>query len=92
VAAGLKLHGPHDPGVADTIAVLVVVSFPIGIARSWELIGGPTFTVGHEVTTLIRPQREDAEAQTDPAAVSDRSRGVRRTDESPTRGRREHGR
>jgi uncharacterized membrane protein len=60
---GLRLHvRPDDGGVADTIAVLVVVSFLIGIARAWELIGGPSLTLGQEMTTLVRGPREDAEA------------------------------
>ena len=56
---GLRLHvRPDDSGVADTIAVLVVVSFLIGIARAWELIGGPSLTLGQEMTTLVRGPRE----------------------------------
>ena len=45
---------PGDSGAENTIAVLVVVCFLIGIARSWELIGGPSFGIRHEVTELIR--------------------------------------
>ena len=52
---GLQLHARPDDDVAvNTIAVLVVVSFLIGIARSWELIGGPSLTLGNEMTTLVR--------------------------------------
>jgi hypothetical protein len=59
---GLQLQArSDDDGVVDTIAVLVAISFLIGIARAWELIGGPSLSVGHEVTTLIRKPREDAE-------------------------------
>lgn len=58
---GLQLQARGtDDGIVNTIAVLVAVSFLIGIARAWELIGGPSLTIGHEVTTLIRKPREDA--------------------------------
>ena len=37
---GLDRH-PHDVGDLQAICVLVVVCFLIGIARAWELVGGP---------------------------------------------------
>jgi hypothetical protein len=45
---------PHNPGAVNTIAILVIIGFLIGIARSWELIGGPSFGIWHEVTELVR--------------------------------------
>jgi hypothetical protein len=51
---GLTLVGhPHDVGAVDTIAILVVICFLVGIARSWELIGGPSIGIRREVTALI---------------------------------------
>jgi hypothetical protein len=56
---------PGDSGAVNTIAVLVVVCFLIGIARSWELIGGPSIGLTHEVTALLRNQERSADGQKD---------------------------
>ncbi len=45
---------PGDSGAVNTIAVLVVVCFLLGIFRAWELIGGPSFGISREVTSLVR--------------------------------------
>jgi hypothetical protein len=45
---------PRDGGDVDTLAVLVFVCFIIGIARSWELIGGPTIRLHREVRTIVQ--------------------------------------
>jgi hypothetical protein len=45
---------PGDSGAVDTIAILVVVCFLVGITRAWELIGGPSIGITHEVTALVR--------------------------------------
>jgi hypothetical protein len=53
--AGLAVNAdPADTGDVNTIAVLVVCCFLIGIARAWELIGGPSVGIAHEVTALVR--------------------------------------
>jgi hypothetical protein len=45
---------PGDTGAVNTIAILAVVCFLVGIARAWELIGGPSIGIAHEVTALVR--------------------------------------
>jgi hypothetical protein len=52
---------PHDASAVRTIAVLVVVCFLIGIARAWQLIGGPSI-IGREVAVLTRRRDRDADA------------------------------
>jgi hypothetical protein len=55
---------PGNSGDVNTIAILVVVCFLIGIARSWELIGAPAIGFGREVTALIQGRRAGADDST----------------------------
>ena len=56
--AGLSVAiQPGDSGSVDAIAILVIVSFIIGISRAWELIGGPSIGIGHEVAALVHREQ-----------------------------------
>jgi hypothetical protein len=54
------LAHPGDSGDVNTIAILVVVCFLLGISRAWELINGPSIGIGHEVTALVRSHGNSA--------------------------------
>jgi hypothetical protein len=51
---------PHVSGTVYNISELVIVCFLIGIARSWELIGGPSVGLRHEVSALLRDRSDHA--------------------------------
>jgi hypothetical protein len=48
-----------DTGAARGLAILVIVCFSIGIARAWELVGGPSITFSGEVVSALRGKDED---------------------------------
>ena len=58
---------PGDSGAVNTIAILVVICFLIGIARAWELIGGPAIGIAHEVAELVRDHERGADDPKDNA-------------------------
>jgi hypothetical protein len=57
-SAGLRLINDH--GAYETISILVVVCFVIGVSRSWELIGGPSIGIFHEVFVFGRAHKPGA--------------------------------
>jgi hypothetical protein len=56
---------PADISAINTIAILVVVCFLIGIARAWELIGGPSIGITEEVRALFRSRQRSADVPVD---------------------------
>jgi hypothetical protein len=59
--AGLKIESnSRNAGAQHTIAIVVVVCFLIGIARSWELIGGPEIGIFSELRAVRRTHRHPA--------------------------------
>jgi hypothetical protein len=57
------LAQPGNSGAVYTIASMVVICFLIGIARAWELIGGPSIGITHEVRALIRDHHRGTDEQ-----------------------------
>ena len=51
---------PGNTGAVNTIAAMVIVCFLIGIARAWELIGGPSVGITAEVTAIVRGHHRGA--------------------------------
>jgi hypothetical protein len=67
------LDRPDDAGAVETIAILVITCFLVGIARAWELIGGPSIGFTHEVVAMARsrlPEQAQPERAQPGQAVS----------------------
>jgi hypothetical protein len=57
---GIELTGsPESVGDVRALAILVVVGALGGIARSWELIGGPEIGLRREVVSTVRRHSHD---------------------------------
>jgi hypothetical protein len=64
LVAGLAAHDhPSRRGPDQTLAILAIVCFVFGIARAWELIGGPSVGLGHELGLRIRRRADVLEAE-----------------------------
>ena len=60
---GIELIGsPESVGDVRALAILVVVCSLGGIARSWELIGGPEIGLRHEIVTSVRERSREENA------------------------------
>ncbi len=60
LVTGIKLTGDgENVGDVRTLAILVVVCALGGIARSWELIGGPEIGLRREVVSTVRHRSHD---------------------------------
>jgi hypothetical protein len=55
----LVIDHPHNTGDAEGIAILVFVCFLIGIARSWELIGGPSIGLLSEFRAIVKARGDE---------------------------------
>lgn len=59
LSCGVRLiSDPGDQGALDTLSIIVVVCFLVGIARAWDLVGGPSVGLWHQLFVLMRPLKE----------------------------------
>jgi predicted small integral membrane protein len=54
-ALGLVSGRAVGSGTQSTFAVLVMVSFIVGISRAWELVGGPSISPYRNLAEMLRP-------------------------------------
>ena len=59
---GAEVIAERDvPGAVNTIAILVVLCYMIGIVQAWELIGGPSIGITQEIMALVRGRERGAD-------------------------------
>ena len=59
IAGVAVIVDPGNSGDVNSIAVLVVICFLIGISRAWELIGAPSIGLTREIGALVRGHEND---------------------------------
>ena len=60
---GLRLvANAHDADAAQAIAILVVVCFLLGISRSWELVGGPSFSFFAQSFAFLKERQDSSDS------------------------------
>ena len=58
LVAGIGLVSDRrDNSDLQTVCILVVVCFLIGIARAWELVGGPSISISRELAARAKQHR-----------------------------------
>jgi len=73
--AGLRnASAPAAQGVQHAVAIIILICFLTGIARSWELIGGRRITLVGEVRDLLR-QRQHRISSLEPPQTAAESCG-----------------
>jgi hypothetical protein len=55
------MNQPNDTSAVQTLAILVIVFFLVGISRAWELIGGPSIGIADQVIALVREESRAAD-------------------------------
>jgi hypothetical protein len=66
LVAGIGLDSDrHDPSDLQTVCILVVVCFLIGIARAWELVGGPNVSFTRQLVARARQRRSPDDSDRD---------------------------
>ena len=74
------------PAFADgveTIGILVICCFLVGISRAWELIGGPSIGFSHEVALMVRKAEPGQPAEPAEGPAADRAPDSTAGDDAP---------